>query len=235
MNARRGHGRFGHLPTWDILVTTIPHRHKVLCELLASLDAQIEFPPSYRMYGVRAVVYRDNLAVSYGAKIRALQEASEADYVSCVDDDDLLAPDGVRRITAALRTRPDYVGFAVAWTRDGVPQLRIEHSLRYGNWGGNGEMLYRDISEKNPMRRTIALAGHWEGGYGAEGRWAHSIRTSGLLQADREAWLPDPPVYLYRESTADTFNSAREPLPPDQVQPLPAYPWLHVLDAEGSC
>lgn len=234
MSTHRGYGRFGHLPTWDILITTIPHRHKVLCELLASLDAQIEFPPSYRMYGVGAIVYRDNLAVTYGAKTRALQEASKADYVSCVDDDDLLAPDAVSRVCAALRTKPDYVGFPVLWTRDGAPQMRIEHSLRYGNWGGNGEMLYRDVSEKNPMRRDIALAGHWEGGYSAETRWAHSIRETGLLAADREAWLPDPPVYLYRERTADTFQTSREPLPPDQIQPLPSYPWLTVLKTEHS-
>lgn len=234
MSTHRGYGRFGHLPTWDILITTIPHRHTVLCELLDSLNRQIEVaPPSYRMYGVGVILYRDNLEVPYGDKIRALQEASEADYVSCVDDDDLLAPDGVARVTAALRSRPDYVGFPVLWTRDGVPQLRIEHSLRYGNWGGNGEMLFRDISEKNPMKREIALAGKWEGGYSAETRWAHSLRETGLLDPAREAWLPEP-VYLYRERTADTFTSAREPLPGPAILPLPAYPWLRVLKTEHS-
>jgi hypothetical protein len=215
-------------PSWDILITTIPHRHEKLRGLLDDLNTQIrEADPNLLQVGVR--VYRDNLKVTYGAKIRALQEASLASYVSCVDDDDLLAPGSVARVLEALAGWPDYVGFTVAWTRDGTPQLRIEHSLRFGNWGGNGEMLFRDVSEKNPMRREKALAGHWEGGYGAEGRWAHSIRTSGVLRADREAWLPDPPVYLYRESTADTFQSSREPLPGDAIPPLPSYSWLRVL------
>lgn len=237
MSTQRGSGRFARLPTWDICITTIPHRHEKLCELLASLDAQIEVaPPSYRMHGVGVLLYRDNLAVSYGAKTRALLEASTADYVSCVDDDDLLAPDAVTRITTALRSRPDYVGFAVRWTRDGVLQWqRIEHSLRYGDWGAGGELLYRDISEKNPVRREIALAGHWEGGDQAECRWAHSIRVTGLLAGAREEWLPDPPVYWYRESTADTFKSSREPLPADAIPPLPAYPWLTVLHTPESC
>lgn len=220
-------------PSYDILITTIPHRHETLCELLACLDAQIEVaPPAYYLAGAGVLLYRDNLAVSYGAKIRVLLEASRAEYVSCVDDDDLLAPDGVRRVMAALRGRPDYVGFPVLWTRDGVPQARVEHSLRHGGWSGEEGLLKRDISEKNPVRRELALLGTWEGGYEAEARWADSIRATGRVRT--EAWL-DEPVYFYRENTADTFRTARQPWPADRILPLPAYPWLTVLKTPESC
>lgn len=223
-------------PTWDLLIATIPHRHAKLCGLLAELDHQIRYSgkqPASRQAG--AILYRDNLLVSYGDKTQALVEASEADYVSCVDDDDLLAPDGMRRITAALRTRPDYVGFAVAWTRDGVPQIPVEHSLRHPRWHNGDGMLLRSVMQFNPIRRDIALDGTWEGGYEAEIRWGDGVIKAGRCQT--EAWLPPPAVYLYREETADTFKTAEAlpPLPADQIPPLPAYPWLRVLKTPESC
>jgi hypothetical protein len=220
-------------PSYDILITSIPHRHEKLLELLACLDRQIEVaPPAYFLYGVGAIIYRDNLSVPYGDKTRALLEASSANYVSCVDDDDLLLPGSVSRIMAALRTRPDYVGFRVKWTKDGEDRIAIEHSLRHAGWSDSPDLLCRDLSEKNPVRRELALLGTWSGGYEAERRWAEGVRASGKCVT--EAWIPEE-VYWYRESSADTFKTPRSPLPPEQIPPLPAYPWLRVLDAEGSC
>jgi hypothetical protein len=232
--ARRGYGRFGHLPTWDLLIATIPHRHATLTELLADLDRQIEVaPPSYRMHGVGVLLYRDNLTVSYGDKTQALVNASGAEYVSCIDDDDLLAPDGVARVTTALRGRPDYVGFNVAWTRDGVPQVPVTHSLDCPRWHNSPERLQRSVMQFNPVRRDIALDGTWAGGYEAEIRWGNGVIAAGRCK--REAFIPGPPVYLYRERTGDTFKTARTPVPPEAIPPLPAYRWLTVLVAEGSC
>lgn len=234
MSARRGHGRFGHLPTWHLLIATIPHRHATLTELLADLDRQIEVaPPSYRMHGVGVLLYRDNLTVPYGDKTRALVEASQAGYVSCIDDDDLLAPDGVARITAALRGKPDYVGFGVAWTRDGVPQVPVTHSLDCPRWHNSPESLLRSVMQFNPIRRDLALDGTWAGGYEAEIRWGDGVIAAGRCKT--EAFIGGPPVYLYRERTGDTFKTPREPLSPDSIPPLPAYPWLTVLKTPESC
>jgi hypothetical protein len=186
-------------PSWDILIASILHRHATLCELLADLDGQ--WQPGL---GVR--LYRDNLEAAYGDKIRVLLESSSADYVSCVDDDDLLAPGGVARVMTALAGRPDYTGFAVHWTRNGTAAAPVEHSLRHGGWGSADGTLLRDLSEKNPIRREIALLG-----------------PSGRCVT--EAWIPPPAVYLYRENTGDTFLSARMPLP-GPLPELPSYRWL---------
>jgi hypothetical protein len=217
-------------PSWDILIATVPHRHGKLRELLADLGGQIRDCQAGGCVG--ALLYRDNLTVSYGAKTRVLLEASTADYVSCVDDDDLLAPGAVARILGALESRPDYVGFAVAWTRNGVPQLPVEHSLRHPRWSNGEDMLRRSVMQFNPIRRDLALLGTWEGGYEAEIRWGDGVVASGRCKT--ETWLPPPAVYLYRESEADTFKTARQawsgPLPE-----IPACRWLTVLDAPGSC
>jgi hypothetical protein len=216
-------------PLWQLLIATIPHRHATLTELLTDLDAQVSDCP----LRVRALLYRDNLAVSYGDKTRELLHAADAAYVSCIDDDDLLAPDGVRRVCGALAAEPDYVGFAVAWTRDGVPQIPVEHSLRHPRWQNGPDMLLRSVMQFNPIRREIALDGHWGGGYEAEIAWGNGVVAAGRCK--NEAWLPPPAVYLYRERMSDTFKTSRVAMPADQIPALPDYPWLDVLATPESC
>jgi hypothetical protein len=214
-------------PLWDILITSIPHRHELLCGLLAELSCQREalFGPDADGSKVGALLYRDNLELPYGDKTGVLMRASRAQYVSCIDDDDLPGPGYMSWIWAALASRPDYVGYPVRWTRDGVAQLRIEHSLRHGGWGADDGLLKRDLSEKNPIRRELALLGSWSGGYEAEARWAAEVRATGRVRT--EAWIPEP-VYWYRESTADTFQTPRQPFP-GLLPELPSYPWLMVI------
>ncbi len=203
-------------PSYDILVCSIPHRHASLCALLAELGTQMQ-------PGAGVLIYRDNLEASYGAKCQALLDASAADYVSWFDDDDLPAPDFVSSVMKALAGRPDYVGFPVRWTLDGVPQIPVEHSLRHGGWHDTPDMLQRDIVQFNPVRREIALAGHWEGGYEAERRWADQVRASGLVKT--EAWIEEP-MYYYQDSRGDTFKTPRVRMPEADIPELPSYPWL---------
>lgn len=219
---------------WDLLICTIPHRHAKLLELLDCLARQIEDGEEDLTGTVGVLLYRDNLTIQYGDKTRILIEASTADYVSCIDDDDLLAPDGVDRILTALAYEaPDYVGFKVAWTQDGRPMLPVEHSLRHPAWANEADMLKRSVMQFNPIRREISLAGQWAGGYEAERAWQKSVLETGLCKT--EAWLDGDPVYLYRESQGDTFKSPRVSMAGEHIPPLPEYPWLTVLDAPGSC
>lgn len=218
------------MPTWDILTTTIPQRHAQLCRLLGCLDKQMQ-------PGVRMLVYRDDPgdpggALTNGAKMRALTEASDADYVCNIDDDDLVAHDYVPRIMEALQSEPDYVGFPVAYYLDMVPQSRVEHSLKYDRWFELQGLLCRDISHLNPIRRELALMGDWTpalpgnpaGGHGADRFWAKAIRETGLCKT--EVWIPDV-MYHYFNSTSDNFYSTREYMP---VMPgIPSYPWLTVI------
>jgi hypothetical protein len=52
-----------------------------------------------------------------------------------------------------------------------------------------------------------------------------------------EAWLPEPPVYYYRECLADTFRlvAAKAPMRAEEIPPIPEYPWLRVLQTPASC
>lgn len=207
-------------PTWDILMTTIPHRHERMCELLAELDRQISLDLDRRVH-VR--VFRDNLEHSYGDKCQKLVESSAADYVSFLDDDDWIDPAFIHDILHALDAKPDYVGFKVRYTLDGVRQMPVEHSLRYKSWENLPDILIRDIVHFNPIRRELALLGQWEGGNGADRRWSDGVRSSGRCK--REVWIPRE-MHHYRNRSGDTFLTPKTPMPSDGIGRMPEYPWL---------
>lgn len=204
---------------WDILIASIPHRHATLLPLLAELDRQLQ-------PGVGVIMYRDDLEASYGAKTQALVRASSARYVSCADDDDMVAPDFIAKVLRALAHDPvpDYVGFRVKWTRDGVEQVPVYHSLQCGGWRNLPDRLERDIAQFNPIRRELSLLGTWEGGNGAEVRWGSQVRATG--QCRSEVFI-DEPLYWYQEKLSDTFLTPRQPL--GAMPELPSYPWLRQI------
>ena len=115
---------------------------------------------------------------------------------------------------------------ATAFLQGGAPaDPGVEHSLRHGRWENRDSILLRDLSEKNPIRRELALLGPWDGAYEAEKRWADGVRASGRVIT--EAWI-DKPMYYYQYSPSDYFKTPREPMPPP-LPALPSYPWLEVL------
>ena len=205
---------------YNILIPTIPHRHAQLCELLAELDRQ--WQP-----GVGVLVYRDNLQASLREKNQVLLESSLADYVSWLDDDDWLAPGYLFEVMQSLARNPDYVGFEVEWTIDGVPQLPVEHSLRHAGWLNAEDRLTRDITALNPLRRKLALLGRWTDfprDHGADKHWASQVAASGECRT--EAFVSRP-MYFYRFRTEDSFLLPRQPA--TEIPALPAYPWLTVI------
>lgn len=200
------------------MICSIPHRDVTMCELLGELDTQMQ-------PGVGVIAFRDNLEKQYGDKIAGMIAHSRADYVSCIDDDDSVAPDFVRRIMGALEEKPDYVGFRVRFTSDGDPQKPVEHSLRHGVWETRDDVIVRDITQFNPIRRELAQLGYWGGGYAAECRWADGVRETG--RCTKEVYIPEE-MYYYRHRTNDFFQTARSPY--TSYPRLPAYPWLTVLE-----
>ena len=200
--------------TWDILICSIWHRTEMLDALLEELERQ-------RIPGVGIRVCWDNLDLEYGAKCQRLLESSTADYVCFIDDDDWIAPHYVQAIDLALWTEPDYVGFTVRYTEDGLLQVPVTHSLA---WENRPDGLVRDIVHFNPIRRELALQGSWDGGNGADRRWADQVRRTGLVTY--ETWGGNE-LYHYRHRAADTFCAPREPLAEQPQRPdYPGVTWV---------
>lgn len=206
--------------SWDILMCSIVHRTEMLAELLGELERQM-------VPGVGVRVFRDNLETVYGTKCQRLLDSSTADYISFLDDDDWIAEDFIETIMAALEEGPDYVGFKVLYTEDGIPQQPVFHTLQYGGWVNAPEALYRDIVHFNPIRRDLAIQGEWEGGDGADARWAQRLRECGCVK--NEVFI-DRELHHYRHRMSDTFTASSAQAPMVESPPRPDFPFVHWIE-----
>jgi hypothetical protein len=132
---------------------------------------------------------------------RMLRDA-RTDYVSFVDDDDLVSPDYVPEILAALDQRPDYVGFQVQCYSDGAPTAIAYHSLAHGGWSNGAGTFLRDITHLNPIRTEIARAADFRRarpGQAEDRVWVNQVRAGRRLKTEV---MIDRVMYHYLYSTS---------------------------------
>jgi hypothetical protein len=149
-------------PTWTILVPTIPVREPLFLRLMDRLLPQLDEHGGR----VRVLAWR-NAGRPRLAEIRdAMVAGAGSEYVSFVDDDDLVPDYYVSEIVRAIAGRPDHVGFQLEYTtHHGGKQVGheiVDHSVRHGRWHRNVEgRLVRDLTHIDPIRRDIALRGRF--------------------------------------------------------------------------
>lgn len=182
-------------PIWTILIPTLGQRADSFRALLDRLLPQTE------PYGgrVRVLAAFNNGSPPLPELRQQLVEAVETNYLSFVDDDDMVSPDFVSSIMSALEQWPDYVGFQVNYFAEGRLRGVIDHSLKHGGWREekNPYRWLRDITHINPIRAAVAKAADFRvaGAGEVEDRpWVAQVRESGLLKT--EAYIPRP-LYDY--------------------------------------
>ena len=210
-------------PTWSILVPTLGERRPLFERLMAGLLPQLD-PYAGR---VRVVGWHNDGSPSLPKIRQRLVETAGTDYVSFVDDDDLVSPDYVAAIVAALDSRPDYVGFQVQCYSDGAPIAVAYHSLEFTRWRNLRGRFERDISHINPIRTAIARRADFARTRtgGAEDRaWADQLRRSQLL---RTQVVVDRILYHYLFTTTGTrWQKPREITPGERSALLsPHFTW----------
>jgi glycosyltransferase involved in cell wall biosynthesis len=186
---RRISGEFLPKKRWSILILTQASRAGYLHKLLNVLVPQVRNLPEV---DVEIRVF-DN-SMDLGANRQAMIDKCEAEYVSFVDDDDLVSENYVSMIYPFLLGGIDMVGFRVYMTFDGVPQKPVIHSLACGGWREDGAAYYRDISHLNPMRRELVKQVPLEGGFGEDARWAAKMRELGIVRTEH---FIDQDLYHY--------------------------------------
>jgi hypothetical protein len=167
-------------PTWTILIPTIPIREPLFRRLLDVLLPQLDAHEGR----VRVLAWRNAGRPSLGEVRDGLVNYASTDYVSFVDDDDLVPAYYVTEIVEAIAGRPDHVGFQLEYTtKRGGEQVGyeiVDHSLRHGRWHRNTEgQLVRDCTHIDPVRREIALSGQFaraRSGRAEDTVWVKQIR-----------------------------------------------------------
>lgn len=145
-------------PTWTILIPTIPQRAAQFERLLGVVLPQLD----EHRGRVRVLAWR-NRGTPRLAEIRdAMLLAAGTDYVSFIDDDDLVPDYYVAEVVRAIEQRPDHVGFLLDYCPAGGPAEVVEHSLKWSTWGRSVEgVLYRDFTHVDPVRTDFALKGQF--------------------------------------------------------------------------
>jgi hypothetical protein len=190
---------------WTILIPTIGQREHLLLRLLDVLLPQLE-PYAGE---VRVLAWRNNGSPALGEIRDALVRDAGSEYVSFIDDDDLVPEYYVAEVVHALRGRPHHVGFQLEYTTDdGNPEV-VDHSLRHGRWhSGKDGTLLRDFTHIDPIRRDIAMRGTFvvrRPGRAEDRFWVKQVRQ--FLAS--EAYVPRIMYhYLWRSDTSVWQNPA---------------------------
>lgn len=199
-------------PTWTILVPTIPRRAALFARLMDRLLPQLD------LHCGRVVVvgWLNEGTPRLGELRDAMVDWADlqlgAEYVSFVDDDDLVPDYYVTTVLAALGHRPDHVGFQVDYWKNGERQGLIEHKLSHGRWGarvrrptdppGGKLVIFRDFTHIDPIRTSIARRGRFADAppHAMEDRaWVRSVRP----HLKTEVYIPRP-MYTYFWTPAES-------------------------------
>jgi hypothetical protein len=181
---------------WSILILTMPQRAALLGRLLEVLRPQIEAP---KVPKVELLIRESDPALPVGENREALRQQSRGQYISFIDDDDLVPPHFVERILPCL-DGVDYVAFNLEQRMDGHFLCVEKRSLGYGRVGreeagrDGRDGRFRDISHLNPMRRELALRVPMTGWPCEDNRWADALRELHIVRTEH---LLDETLYYY--------------------------------------
>jgi hypothetical protein len=199
---------------WSILILHEPGRSALLERLMAALRPQVQGKDD-----VEIIVRPFDKGLDLGSNRQAMIEAAKGEYVSQIDDDDLVADNYVSTIYPLL-DGIDYIGFQLQMYMDGDKQVPTFHSLRYKEWSGDSKGWYRDISHVNPMRRELALQVPMRGGPGEDARWAAELRNKGVVKT--EHYISEIMYLYYFRSNKAAYSgpAASGPGPGHSTVPL---------------
>ena len=152
---------------------------------------------------VEFLVMSDSGQMSIGQKRNMLLMQSKGEYVSFVDDDDMVPSDYVERILEATsKGNPDCTSLTgrIVFS-DGYSRPFI-HSLRYDRWidDHEGKVYYRPPNHLNAVKRELAVQiGFPQVNLGEDRYFSVNIRP--LLK--KEAWIDGE---LYESRCRKTFE-----------------------------
>lgn len=141
----------------SILICTLSDRYVFLERLLTCLNKQ-------KTEEVEILVNCDNREKTIGKKRNELIERSSGDYISFIDDDDLVSDTYISLVLNAIKTNPDVLGLHLLMTQNGSHEERTYHSLKYTHWWDEPDpdrpgkrRYFRNPNHLNPVKRGHAV------------------------------------------------------------------------------
>lgn len=140
--------------------------------------------------------------LSIGVKRQLMLESATAEFLSFVDDDDMVPHDYCERQAAIIfgKNPPDVVGFRLGYVVDDVRSGEAVHSYRAAEIPtpnlGKGTRFNRLPNHLNPVRRELAIkAGYRDMRTGEDGDYARRLAELKPREFFLDAEMYE---YLYR-------------------------------------
>ena len=191
--------------TWSILICTLENRKHFLERLLDVLLPQIGDyvkggTGNYSVYTGKAqiCILSDNKVMSVGEKRNKLIEASEGEYVSFIDDDDIVSGEYVEAILRKLRNKPDVVTFWAYRFHNGKKDRRVNYDIKFEQDLNPAQEYQRLPNHLCCWKKSLYLP-YKEISYGEDAEWA--VRMKGQAKTQEKV---DKILYHYYFSSLTT-------------------------------
>jgi hypothetical protein len=172
----------------SILICSVQTRDEQRAELLRALKnligphkhLHIDFKDFYtdRWVGaeVEVVMLTDHKQMSVGAKRNLLIEFAKGEYISFVDDDDMVMADYVPAIVAASRENTDVIVYEAMRYENGQPDRRVIYDKNFGRDYSTQQFHYRLPNHITCTKREIAARVKFPViSFGEDSEWAKRL------------------------------------------------------------
>lgn len=188
---------------WTIAIATTPKRAEKLKELMDVLLPQVDkYAPE-----IEILIYFNNYERSIGYIRQGLLDEARGEYISHIDDDDMV-PDDYCDTIFPLLDGVDYIGFQVQFIDRGKDMLPVYHSLKYTRWYQDETGFYRGITHLNPVKTELARKSSFPLEYtiGEDEAWATGVPAKTEHVIDKVMY-----IYKHEGDEADAFKYDPDP------------------------
>ena len=175
---------------WTIGIVSVPARRTLLARLLDVLEPQLTGYDD-----VELLVLEDNRKRELGPKLQAIVDIAQGEYLSFLDDDDLISDSYIESLYPML-DGVDAVGFTAQVSIEDSPFKDVTYCKDYG-WEETQTAFLRPHQHLSPIKTRIVRQIPWadKGHYGCDYRWSKAMRNSGLIQTENR--VEDKALYFY--------------------------------------
>lgn len=180
---------------WSILIPSIPSRRELRRRVLMLLEPQID-----KYDDIELLILEDNCKRDYGSKLQSMVDIAKGEYISFIDDDDLVSEKYVDSIYPLLGDGVDCVGFTGHISINDGPIMPVYYSIENTVPENNFDGYYRYIQHVNPVKASIVREVPYDGHFGADTEWSDIVMERELLKTERYI---DDVMYMYLASTTE--------------------------------
>lgn len=187
---------------WQILIPSVVIRDELLKRLIDRLQPQVA---KYKG-DIGVLIHWNNFEHQIGYVRQRLLEEASAEYVSFIDDDDLVPEDYCDSIYPLL-DGVDYIGYKSAVFQNGRQMpWNVTHSLENSGWYEDGNDFYRRVVHTNPIKRELALKGRYDLGDYTKGIPEERVYADHLDDLVETEHYIDKVLHHYHQSNDTLFR-----------------------------